>query len=244
MWSFPSTSDYQYFIDSYISIVQNKFISYDNYPVIDGGSIRISYFPNLEIVSTAAKNANIPFWNTVLSTQHAYYAVLTPEIFRFQLYTTLAYGARGISWFTYFHPGLDFPPTSPIAADGNKRDTWYMLQDVNLQLHRIGPIYITLNHVNTFHWPNVPSGCKNISTSNYVQSISGGDFCVGEFYDPSGHPYIVLVNKSLTSTSSFNVTFNQAGTMYRVNSATGTLETLESNEKYLNPGEGMLITVQ
>lgn len=230
---------YQNYVNSYIQTVQNRFISWDNYPVMSDGTIGSTYFPNLEIIRTAARGANQPFWNVVCSLKHQVssfdLAAPTPEALRFQLYTTLAYGARGISWFRYFSQG----EAAPIQY-GEKTVYWYYLRDVQMQLHRLGQTYITLTNNNVFHHPYVPSGSRNIGTSQHVQSLTGGDFVVGEFTDPAARKFILVANKSLTSNATLNVTFKTAGTIYRVSSATGQLELFTQGQTLL-PGEGALL---
>ena len=66
----------------------------------------------------------LPFWNIVLSNAHFNYAEPTPAGFRFQAYTTLAYGARGISYFTYFAPPAGDYRLAAIDQFGNKTATW------------------------------------------------------------------------------------------------------------------------
>ena len=80
-------------------------------------------------------------------------AAPSPANLRFQLYTSLAYGARA-------SPGLAISPrncAAPIQY-GQKTSYWDYLRDVNLQMHRIGQTYITLTNQNVFHYPNVPAG--------------------------------------------------------------------------------------
>lgn len=241
-------STYQEYVDSYISIVQPDCLSYDHYAIGNDGTVSDSYWTNIEAIRTAAMSRGIPFWNIVQSVGYTRWATPSPATLRFQLYTTLAYGARGISYYTYFRQRTDENDKAyhlaPIDDKFERTKTWYYLQDVNMQLHRIGHIYITLSSINVFHHSTVPKGSKSISTARHVQSLKGGDFAVGEFSDLAGHPYIMLVNKSLTSATQFDVTFKQSGTVYCANSATGKLEVLLPETKNLDPGEGVLLTVK
>ena len=52
--------------------------------------------PEPGVVRAAALRHKLPFWNIVLSNAHFSYAEPTAGL-RFQVYTTLAYGGRGIS---------------------------------------------------------------------------------------------------------------------------------------------------
>jgi hypothetical protein len=239
--------DYDY--ASYLALTgQDDFLSYDFYGVLEDGRIHSYYFPCLEKARGASVSSGLPFWN-VVSSIDGYSdnpdwntAPPSPENLRFQLYTSLAYGVKGISWFTYFSQNL----SAPIQY-GQKTAIWYYLQDVNMQMHRIGQTYITLTNNNVFHHPNVPPGqpymnhpARGLATSQHVQTISGGDFVVGEFTDPADEKFILVVNKSLTTNATINVTFKSAGTIQRVNSANGQLQPFTQGQSLL-PGEGMLL---
>jgi hypothetical protein len=55
-------------------------------------------------VRKIALEKRIPFWNIVLVTQHGGYRNLTEPELRFEAMQTLAFGARGLLWFTYWDP--------------------------------------------------------------------------------------------------------------------------------------------
>lgn len=235
---------YEEYLESFIKTVKPKFISYDHYALMDDGTLRDGYFQNLEAVRKSAIKHALPFWNIVLSNAHFRYAEPTYAGLRFQLYTTLAYGARGISYFTYFVSSTGNYRLSPIDQFGHKTPTWDMLQNVNLQLHKLGPTYITLKSVNVFHHPNVPEGCSGMGTSRYLASVSGDDLLVGEFEGPSGDPYVIVVNKSLHVSTAFGVKFKEPGQLKRVNAYTGRTDSWGGEDCWLAPGQGMMLCLK
>ena len=237
-------STYEEYLESFVQTVKPKFISYDHYALMDDGSLRGGYYQNLEAVRKAALKHDLPFWNIVLSNSHFRYAEPTPAGFRFQLYTTLAYGGRGISYFTYFAPKIGNYRLAPIDQFGHKTPTWDMLRQVNLQLHKLGPTYIKLKSVNVFHHPNVPDGCSGIGTSKYLASVSGDDLLVGEFEGPGGVPYAVVVNKNLHVSTAFGVQFKEPGQVMRVSAYTGSTDPWRGEDCWLAPGQGMLLCLK
>ena len=161
---------------------------------------------------------------------------------RFQLYTTLAYGGRGISYFTYVAPSTGNYRLAPIDPFGNKTPTWYMLRNVNLQLHRLGPVYLTLRSVNVFHYPDVPEGCSGIRTSRWLKdTIRGGSLLIGEFEGPNGRPFVMVVNKDLHRSTNFHLEFREPGPVQMVNAYTGQFEPWQGENDWLAPGQGMLL---
>lgn len=239
-----NVATYDEYVETFVASVRPKFISYDNYSLMDDGSLRDGYFQNLEIVRAKALKYNLPFWNIVLSNAHFHYARPNDATFHFQAYTTLAYGARGISYFTYFTPSLGNYRLGPIDQFGNKTATWDALRRVNLQIHRLGPTYVKLKSVNVFHHPNVPTGSAGVSTSRHLTNISGGDFLVGEFEDAAGRPYCLVVNKSLAKSCTADVKFKSPGAVQVVNAYTATSQPWTGEHVWFAPGQGQLLTVQ
>ncbi|GMU23313.1 MAG: hypothetical protein AMXMBFR13_33920 [Phycisphaerae bacterium] len=238
------SKSYEEHLEAFITTVKPPFVSYDHYALMDDGTLRGGYFQNLEAVRGAALKHDLPFWNIVLSNAHFRYADPSEAGFRFQVYTTLAYGARGISYFTYFAPATGNYRLAPIDQFGHKTATWDMLRNVNLQIHKLGPTYVKLRSVNVFHHPTVPDGCQGIPTARFVESLEGGQFLVGEFEGPNGQPYAMIVNTDLHKSASFTVRFKPAGRIMQVNSYTGQVHPWHGENNWLAPGQGMLLTVE
>lgn len=234
---------YEAYVENFITTVKPEILSYDHYALMEGGVLRDGYFSNLESIRTAALRHDLPFWNIVLSNAHFNYMEPTPAGFRFQLYTTLAYGAKGICYFTYFTPTTGNYRLGPIDQFGDKTPTWDMLRNVNLQLHRIGPVYITLQSKNVFHHPNVPDGCSGMETSLYLSKLEGGDLMAGEFENPEGQPFVLVVNKSLHHSCTVQAAFKEGSNILCVNASTGLIHPWRGEHRWLAPGQGMLMTV-
>ncbi len=239
------TPTYEEYLESFVRNVKPKFLSYDHYALMDDGSLRGGYFQNLEAMRKAALKHNLPFWNIVLSNAHFNYAEPTPAGFRFQAYTTLAYGARGISYFTYFSPHIGNYRLAPIDQFGEKTPTWDMLRNVNMQIHKLGPVYVTLKSVNVFHHPEVPEGCSGIATSKWLKNVQGlTNLLVGEFQGPNGEPYVMVVNKDLRNSTWLVVEFKEAGQIMRVSAYTGATNPWVGEDCWLAAGQGMLLCLK
>lgn len=232
--------DYYDYLEKYVSAVKPSFISYDNYSLMADGSIRKGYFENLGAVRAIALKNNIPFWNIVLSNAHFNYAEPSYAGLCFQLYTTLAYGGRGISYFTYFAPKVGNYRFAPVDQFGNKTHTWYILQNVNLQMHAIGRAYLKLKSVNVFHSPRSEECENDMGSSYFLSSMKGEDLLVGEFEDADKTPYVLVVNKSLTKSQSIDLSFKNQGTVYQINNYTGIAERWSGENNWISPGHGRI----
>jgi hypothetical protein len=234
----PSYAEY---LEAYVKTVEPRFISYDHYALMDDGSLRDGYFQNLQSVREAAHRHGLPFWNIVLGNAHFRYAEPTAAGLRFQLYTTLAYGARGISYFTYFTPTSGNYRLGAVDQFGHKTPTWDMLRNVNLQVHRLAPAYVKLKSVHVFHHPNVPTGCSGMATSRYLAHLAGDDLLVGEFQGPDQRPHVLVVNKSLHHSTAFDLRFKQPGQVQFVSAYTGRTAAWSGENNWLAAGQGMLL---
>ena len=181
----------------------------------------------------------------MLAVSHFRFAEPTEAGLRLQVFATLAYGGRGVSYFTYFTPAVGNYRLAAIDQFGHKTPTWDMLQRVNLQLHRLAPTYSRLTWVNTFHHPSAPAGSQRIASSRYVESVDGpGSYLIGEFEDHRGRPWVLIVNKDLRFSANFGIEFKQPGFIHLINNYSGGEEQWAGENNWLAPGQGMLLTVR
>ncbi len=237
------TSTYEEYLDRVVTDVKMPFVSYDHYAMMEGNQLRNGYFQNLEDARRVSLRHGVPFWNIVLGNAHFNYAEPSPATIRFQTFTTLAYGARGLSFFTYFAPDVGNYRLAPVDQFGHRTPTWDMMRNVLWQVHRLGPAYLKLRSVNVFHHPNVPEGCSGIDSAKVVQSVTGGDLLFGEFEGGNGRQAVIVVNKSLTQSTLFHIKLKKAGTLHLVNPYTGQEVIWGGENNWLAPGQGMLLFV-
>src|ERR1043166_5380714 len=192
-----ATTNYPEYLERFIATCHPKIISYDNYSLMDNNTVRPSYWSNLEAVRNACKKHHIEFWNIVLAVAHFSYREPTAADLRFEAYTTLAYGGRGLAYFTYFAPAVGNYRGAAIDQFGNETPTWHNLQNVNLQVQKLGPTLLQLKCDDVYHIGTIPSGAKAPPTNSLVSTVSGDNFVVGEFTHADGSRYAMIVNKDL-----------------------------------------------
>ncbi len=235
-------AEYEQYLASYLDVVKPKAFSFDHYSIFDDLAVRPTYFDGLEVVRKTSLKTGVPFWNVLLGNSHFRYAEPTPATLRFQAFVSLAYGAKGIGWFTYTGRDRGNYRNTAIDLNGRRTPTWEMLRDVNLQMHRLAPVYTTLKSVNVFHYPDVPRGCRGLVDSRFVKSIVGvGPFVVGEFEGPDGHPALIVVNRDLVHSTQMTIVPRERATIQRVSSFTGRIRPWGAEDNWLAPGQGLLL---
>lgn len=108
--------DYEAYLDHFINdanpLNNPDVISYDNYPIVKGTppTVNKDYFYNLDVIRK--KSAGRPFWSYPLSTSFGNMADPTASQLRFSTFCPVAYGAKGLVYFTY-----DYPKTAGWLID-------------------------------------------------------------------------------------------------------------------------------
>ena len=220
------TDSYFEYIDQYIEKVQPEFLSYDSYPLLTDAygttSLQEDYLFNKEIIATKTKEAGIPFW-TFIQTIGFGLVNRRPQSkadIAFQVYTDLAYGAKGIQHFCYWQPltsdgnGTVFTEAM-ISKDGQKTDIYEYAQAVNLEIQTFANAFLnfewqgTTNYLDeegirnsAFNMVNDSSVLAERLNKEYptkenerIESVTNKeDLLIGSFLDKNGYDGFMLVN--------------------------------------------------
>src|SRR3954471_19584501 len=125
------------YLERYVAEVKPDFLSYDNYMVEYSQDLRdramgASYFRDLLEVRRVSLEHKLPFWNIVTCVQiRPNTTTPSPSNLLLQAWTTLAAGARGVSWYKYKQKEYLY---RPIDEEHKQTATWSYLQMVNNQL--------------------------------------------------------------------------------------------------------------
>ncbi len=203
-----SPDDYTNYVNNFLNQIPVKILSFDHYPIINGG-IRINWYQNLEIIRSVASNANIPFWAFALTTAHDPYLIPDISHLRLQVYSNLAYGAKGIQYFTYwtqssnrwnFHNG-------PIEIDGSKTEVFDYLQQINNEIQIYSDIFLSCKVINLSHYGIIPLGAVKFTQLPYfVKSIkiNGGNALLSEM-ENTQNSFLMIQNTNLDKEIGINI---------------------------------------
>lgn len=245
---------YDAYVKMLLSDSGQPMLSYDNYSLIDGKMLD-RFYTNLEIARRISLETHTALWNCILSVAHFTYMVPSDATFNLQVYATLASGGKGIQYFTYFAPKVGNYRLAAIDQFGNRTATWDALRRINLQVQALAPTLAKLHSTGVFHYPDVPEQGHPLSESRIVRSVElsqpgredpqKGRVLVGELADESGRPYIMIVNKDLSGSFSFQVELREPyKKLIRVSSYTGEEEDFGGEMNWLAPGAGILFRVE
>ncbi len=146
---------YREHLRQYVEIVKPALVSYDHYQFATGGDLD-GYFLNLAMIRRASQEADLPFLNIVQACSWTpVRRVPQGDEMRYLLYTTLAYGAQGISYYVYCHPGH----TGGLAlADGTPTPIYHALESLNREFVAIAGELQPLRSLAVYHAGMTPPG--------------------------------------------------------------------------------------
>ncbi len=186
------------YLSSYMEVIKPRFLSYDYYQYWWG---QHGHFTKLELYSAAAKKAGIPFVLYLEADSQAAaqwgwgpegpkYRPDNRQRIRQSVYTSLAYGLKGVQWFwtgAMFKPG-----TSELNEVG--RD----VAAINAELKVLGPVLMQLTPVDVFHTEPLPRDTKTIPPEHWIQVTNHGypGLVLGTFHDDEGIEYAMVSNSN------------------------------------------------
>ncbi len=254
--------NYEDYLDYFTKACKLDYISYDNYafftdPIPDRPNISVTergawfdedrFYSNLESVKAVADRNRVSFINTIQSSRFMGVPDVDKYILMVQGWSTLAYGGRGISYYTFVVPNYADCGDAAYDKYGFKTPVWTYIANMNYAIHNIGSVYKNLKNINVFHVGNVPKGCKDQSSAINVKnlnlhSVNGkANVLVGEFVDREGKQYAMVVNKNPKYSVVVDIKFNKGDKIYRVNDRSeGDLIRPCVITNYILPGEGVL----
>jgi hypothetical protein len=138
----------------------------------------------------------VPFWSIVQLVPHANIRPITEGELAWQVSMLLAYGARGVGYFTYWTPAPDprynWGPAI-ITYDG-ARTPWYdVVAALNQRVRPAGETLAGFTWLSTQHAGSVPRGGQAFRGDDWLGAV-GGRAAIGRFTDAAGTPYLVVVN--------------------------------------------------
>ena len=148
---------YREHLKQYLDVVKPSLLSYDHYQFAVAGDGDL-YFLNLAMIRQAAQQAGVPFLNIVQAASWKWdpeMRVPTGDEMRYLVYTTLAYGAQGISYYIYCCPGH----TGGIALpDGTPTPAYHTLKSLNREFVAIATELQPLGSLGIYHAGMTPPG--------------------------------------------------------------------------------------
>jgi len=234
---------YREHLRQYLEIVKPDLLSYDHYHFTANGDGN-QYFLNLAMIRQAALEAGLPFLNIVQACSWTpSMRIPKGEELRWLVYTSLAYGAQGLSYYVYCHPGHE---GAMAYADGTPTALYYAAKTLNRDFAAIAAQLQPLTSLGAYHVGPIPWGAEALPEGApfYLEGVPEKGMVLGYFGSP-GHPtHVVVVN--LDYTREVTTTLVGPGPLHLFHPDTGAWPPVGGPraELRLPPGGGQLLRVR
>lgn len=194
---------YEEHVDRFIKEVGPDVLSMDHYPAMrpdaDG---RENYCRNLATMREASLAAGIPFWNFFNTMPFGPHFDPTEAQLRWQIYTSLAYGAKGVLYFCYWTPrGGEFPKGGAIlTADGRRTRHYDQAERINAAIKNLGGTLMQLTSTSVLRI-RPGEAAAPILAGSPIRSLTPGDYLIGVFRHADGRRAVLLNNYDFAYTS-------------------------------------------
>jgi len=204
------TPTYEEHVTRFVDEVNVDVLSMDHYPMMrpdaDG---RDGYCANLAVMREQSLRAGIPFWNFFNTMPFGPHSDPTEAQLRWQIATSLAYGAKGVLYFCYWTPpGDEFPKGGAIITLEGRRTRHYdQATRINAAVKSLGPTLMQLTSTAVYRVPPDADPAQ-VLAGTPLRSLTPGDYLVGVFRHADGRRAVLLNNYSFAYTSWPTVEFD------------------------------------
>ncbi len=196
---------------AFLNILKPDFLSFDFYQWWWTRKFGDHHFSRLESYRKAALKADLPLLCWVEANADpryewgeagAGYLSDNPTKLRQSVYTDLAYGVKGIQWFT---AGLAFatgPDGKPVLSKSGQD-----ISILNSELKVLGPFLVNLTSTDVYHTQPVPPTCRLLPITYWVTTQTR-NAVIGVFKDPANATYLMVVNRDWQNPNRIKLTFD------------------------------------
>jgi hypothetical protein len=202
---------YEAYVERFVKQVDPFVLSYDHYPFTKHGD-NPQYFTNLAVLRNASITSQRPFWNIAQLVQHYDYRALTEPELRFQAMHTLAFGGKGLLWYTYWYPGEPNPTVkhAMIAHDGTPEPEYGWIAAINADARAMGDQLMACRSWATFHTGEGSQYAPPPKTPIGVGG-AGARLTTGVFTSPDGKTLALIANRNYREAARVEVQVRPAG---------------------------------
>jgi hypothetical protein len=249
------TSTYEQYLRLYLSEVAPPLLCFDHYPLLEGTGITSDYFYNWAVIRRYALQAGIPSWVFIQSADFGGEGANISKRRRpneaeilWQINVSLAYGAKGIQYFTYWTPAATHFGEALVSRDGVLTPLYNYAKRANNYSRVVGKVLLPLTSDSVAHANEepLPHGATAFKADGYVTSTSGSPVILGKFRKPAGGTdrYLLVANRSFANEAETKITLSSSvSKVLELDSQTGTFASVAQQGTLvlrMAPGEARL----
>lgn len=210
--AFASRSEWVSYVTHYLDTVHPAVLCGDQYDFLETGD-RNQLVECAATLTALARERGIPCWGIVQLVQHAEYRAITPGLLRWQVGQWLAYGARGIGYFTYWTPAPDarwnWRPAM-IAYDGTRAPLYDDVRALNASTAIVGDALAGMMWLECEQVGSVSPGGTPFAPDDAIAAVEGRA-TLGTFLDELERTNVLVVNADSAAARTVTLTLAGAG---------------------------------
>ncbi len=189
------TSNYRAYLTQYLQVLKPKFLAVEHLALVKD-SIRPEFFDNLQILSELSTEHQTPFWSYVLVVPFGPHPNVTHAHVRVQLFCSLAFGARGVQYFSYRPPARSSARHGDALLDdeGDVTQAFIYCRDINHELHALAPILLDLRPTGVYFSETNRFGVPQLVPGLPITKIDSPVILSGFFTGPNDRKFVMVVN--------------------------------------------------
>ncbi|WP_245375217.1 cohesin domain-containing protein [Paenibacillus eucommiae] len=206
---------------------QPDVLSFDVYPFLADGTLLDKYFVYQELFRRESLRGQIVLWSYIQSVGiNGSLRAPNEDELRYHIYTNLAYGVKGITYFTYntpSGPGNDAFHDGLLLRDGSKNASYTWAKNLNAEVLKLGPTLLGLTSDAVYHTGTLPKGTKALPTNFFWQPADANQpMVISSFTNESGRKYVMVVNRDTEQARTLSFTLPaKPATVHEISKSTG-----------------------
>lgn len=163
---------YQEFVDLVRTRINPELWSHDFYPIqitrnTKEKYLRPEFYKYLTVYHNLLAQTGKPFWAFSMCTPHYDYPTPTKSDLTFEAFSALAYGAKGIVYYSYsLTYGLVHEheyKSAPVNEKGEITSIWSIVKSVNAEINKYSELFAKSEVAHVGHIGVIPVGAEGIS---------------------------------------------------------------------------------
>ena len=208
---FPSYAEsgagvpYLQYVEEWMDRVKPNYYSFDSYPLLVPDETNPftryeieDYYYNLDLLRVKTAERKIPLWSFIQTLGISGTPgvpdkrIPSREDIRWQVFTNLAFGVKGLQYFCYWTPGggSESFTDALIAQDGTKTERYDYVKEINNEILGFGKQLIRCDSEGMILHTNQPSAARyklyeeSLARYGILIGVEGDDVLIGCFKDP------------------------------------------------------------
>lgn len=211
--AFPTRDGFRAHLETYLDSTGAPQLCADHYDFLVDGDNGL-YVEHLAVLHSVARaRTGGRWWTIVQLVPHGPFRALTHGEVRWQVAMALAYGARGIGYFTYWtpppDPAWDWRP-AVIDWDGTPTPWHAFLAGWNPRVRAAGDTLARATWLSTRHAGSVPRGGTGFAPDSWVRAVEGRA-ALGAFAEADGRLLLLVANADSASARRVTLTLSARG---------------------------------